>query len=618
MSAQNQSKKPMSLLGVSLLGGLSWYCLGYTGPILRGHEINIISAGFGATLAISVTIVISGIFKSAANTSEFIAANTPTGNKGKAKWATSVRDLGKNAVYVGFGLFCGAFKKERFLLPPKHEVVYAKVESNALIAAPAGTGKNIAGVTPTILSLNDSMAVNDLKTELAPTLKRELEERGFHVHVLNYGGRFQDRLGKTDSHNGLNLISDCFVEAGRILDISNIVTSMCLQLLPEPTQGGNSDNTYFRNGGRYMLEFAILFVVITNGEQGNLADVNNLVSDRDLMLEEAQWVAGKEPRTDGTFSQLPFRTLGWYALHDERKSEAFIEYFTNLAAKVASVLANADSKAGESFLSEAQQAVSIYHRGTSVYEVFSHSTVRFRKMKDGEENSVVFYCLSSADLENQTRYAAFDQFCMLYELKRHPNLSRKVYFICDEATNFYLKDFASKTSVLTWGRSCGIVCFIYLQSIAAWTAQYGKEAKEILLSETQVKLFLPGQRDPETLALIKRLLGKYSTMMKGRRGSRTVSEANIEGIDYREEAIDMMSEEEIRQTDKTLAFIHDSDAAQLELIKHPEVDVWQDSVDENPYHKGKFRLPIRLRIKWDRRPLMMRIKQFLTFWRRSP
>lgn len=604
-------------MGATLLSGAAIYVLPHTGPLIsHSSGINLVTAGVWTVLATSGTLAFACIFKAAANISEYIAARTPTGIKGNAKWATSAKDLGKDAIFVGYGAYWGAFETKRFLRKPKLEPVFSNIESNALIAAPAGAGKLVTNLVAQILSIDASMGINDLKTEIATMLKRVLEEKGFDVHVLNYGGRFKDRIGPTDSHNGLNLVADCFIETGRILEVANISNSMGFQLIPKSAGDGNGDADYFKNGGRDILEFAIIVVVITLGMDGNLADVNILVSDRDQLLEQAQWVCGKLPRTDGGFSQLPFKDLNWYNLHPPEMVDAFIEYLTSLAAKIAGILANSDSKSGESFLSEAQQAVSLYHRGTTVYEVFSHSSFRFKKMKDGARNTVVFFCLNSADLENQTKYAAFDQWCMLYELKRHKNLSRKVHFLCDEATNFYWADFASQNSILTWGRSSGIIIYIYIQSLAAWVARYGKEAKEILLSETQIKLFLPGQRDPETLALIVRLLGKCSKIIKGRRGSREKSEFNIDGIDWREEAVDMMSETDIRQTDKSIAFIHQNDPALLTPVRYPEVDIWQNCVDENPYHEGQYILPTRMRVKWDRRPMLMRIKQFLTFWRR--
>ena len=67
--------------------------------------------------------------------------------------------------------------------------------------------------------------------------------------------------------------------------------------------------------------------------------------------------------------------------------------------------------------------------------------------------------------------------------------------------------------MLTWGRSYGLRLHLIFQDLAAFERVYGKTALDTLLSETEIKQFLPGQRSPKTLELIsKQMLGDQSMM----------------------------------------------------------------------------------------------------------
>ena len=84
-----------------------------------------------------------------------------------------------------------------------------------------------------------------------------------------------------------------------------------------------------------------------------------------------------------------------------------------------------------------------------------------------------------------------------------------VYAILDEATNY--KIFGLE-DLLTWGRSYGLRNILIFQSLTAFEKTYSQSALETLLSESEIKQFLPGQRSPKVLDLISKLLGKESLM----------------------------------------------------------------------------------------------------------
>ncbi|MEM9128184.1 MAG: type IV secretory system conjugative DNA transfer family protein [Pseudomonadota bacterium] len=596
-------------MAASLMAGASAYALGHTGPLFVGEGVNILAAGAWSLLIVSSAIVLGEAFTSASKFAEWIAANRPKKLKGTADWVKSLSEVRHDLIAQGWGPFWGAFPRRSLLPIRRREEVMADIQSNALILGTAGSGKGVTWLQNNALSIKDSKIVLCFKGENTCVLAGALHERGETICIINLGDLFTDLLGEGDSYNVLSLIADNYWRRGGLLDISDDTHELNMQLLPEP-KSSKGDDGYFRNGSRDMLAFAIQFCIITFEDEVSLGDVELFLSDRSEILLNAQWVAGKLPRKDppGSFSKLSLDQEEWVGLHDPHDAADYIDYFRGLAAKVAGLLENNESKSADAFLTGAQQALARFNRATRAHRKTSRSTFHPDQLKEGDNATTLFLIIDASRIEAQAPVASLIQWGLFTSLKRHPNKDRAVHVLADEATNFKIHGLVS---LLTWGRGYGIRLYLLFQALSAFTEQYGEAALAILLSETEIKLFLPGQRDPKTIKLIKELLFQRAVVTRSRRGNREKGWFDAAGIDYREDEIPLMNEDEIRRTDKAIFFLKRNKPMLLEPIKIAEIDPFRDMVDINPFHGKPFLLPVKLKLNRDRLSLAGLLKRWL-------
>ena len=229
--------------------------------------------------------------------------------------------------------------------------------------------------------------------------------------------------------------------------------------------------------------------------------------------------------------------------HEPEIVDAYIRYVRKLGIKVSNLLEATDSKTAESFLTGAQQAVEQFNITTRIHKNSSKTTFRFGDLKDPNKIVTVFILADASRLEAQKQALGLTQSCLFTELKRHPNHSVPVYIIADEATNFKIRNI---DDLFTWCRGFGIRIAVIFQSISAFRKSYGPEAVATLLNETEIKLFLKGQKDPETLDLLERsFLGQQSYVAVGQSGSVNSPDYRIPGFDYREDGKPLMTIDQI-------------------------------------------------------------------------
>jgi type IV secretion system protein VirD4 len=166
-------------------------------------------------------------------------------------------------------------------------------------------------------------------------------------------------------------------------------------------------------------------------------------------------------------------------------------------------------------------------------------------IKEGKTPTNLFVVADASRMEAYKSFIGLIQWCCMTAIKRHPNKDRPVYFILDEATNYKI---TGLENLLTWGRSYGLRLHVIFQDLMAFERVYGKTALDTLLSETEIKQFLPGQRSPKTLELIsKKLLGEQSIM-----AASMGLPLNQEGVREKmsETGRVLMTEDELRRTAK--------------------------------------------------------------------
>lgn len=595
--AAGQNTKGGRYIPACLLAGVSWYALDHTGPLQTGNGFNLVTAGVWGLLVISGSVVLGDCFKAASQVSEWFAANTPKRFKGTSDWVKSLSEVRHDLIHHDWAPFWGAFEVRYFLVFRRRKAVIADHESNAVVVGTSGSGKGVTDLQVNAMTIRESKVILCFKGENTCVLAGPLRERGEDVRVINLGDLFPDIIGESDTYNILIPFADNFERPGGLLDVFDDVFELNMQLLPEPKgEGGGKDDGFFREGSREMMGFTFMFCVLIFGDAAALGDVAHELSDRDTLLKNAQWASGKlnTASDDAAHRKMPLENAPWAKHHDPEDVKNFIEAFRDLAAKIAGTLDNKESKAADAFLTGAQQALARFSKGTRAHKKLASSTFRFSQLKEGKKPTTAFIVIDASRIEAQTPVVSLILWGMLTELKRHPDKHRPVYILADEITNFKIQGLISG---LTWFRGFGIRMRLYLQNFPAFRDTYGEAALKTLQSECECQIFLPGLRDPETIKFVKDKLAERAVISRGRRGSRAKGFFNIEGIDYRESEVPLMTEDQIRRTDKAIFFLRKNKPMLLEPIKIAEIDPFRDEIDINPFHGKPFLLPVKLRLK---------------------
>jgi len=296
------------------------------------------------------------------------------------------------------------------------------------------------------------------------------------------------------------------------------------------------------------------------------------------------------------YSRMPIEQSPWIEHHNLEDVENYIKYFQELATSIDDLLDDNDTRNFGPFLNGAQQAVERYNITTRAHKMTKNTTFRFSELKDPNKVTTIFIIPDVSRLEAQKPVLEIWQYCLFQELKRHKNKDVLVHFILDEANNFKIKDLES---LLTWGRGYGFRFQIYIQNYASFRKLYGKEAVSVLQSETEIKLYLPSQREPETLTIIEKSLGDNAYVGVGRSGNVESQDYEITGKDYREDARPLMTVDEIRRMDKAILFIRRNRPMQVHLPSIAAIEPFRDLTDINPYHGKPYFLPVELKINRD-------------------
>jgi type IV secretion system protein VirD4 len=296
------------------------------------------------------------------------------------------------------------------------------------------------------------------------------------------------------------------------------------------------------------------------------------------------------------FAEMPLHESPWAisGVHDPEDIENFIAHYRARAKRVAHLLGKADTRTSDPFMEGAQQAMSKFSIATRAHKITSSSSCSFAELKEGEQTTTFFIIADANAIKAQGPLIAHVQWCMLQELKRHPDKHRPVYVIADETSNFKLHDLGG---LMTWARGYGVRMHLFLQNFSAFRQAYGKETLDTLLSEAEIQQFLPGIRSPEILDFLERKLGKKSVIVRGRRGSRERGGLGIDGVDYREEGRPLLYSKEIEREPRAILFIRRNKPMLVDVPAFAAIWPWRKQVGIDPFHKKRFLKPIKLRIR---------------------
>jgi type IV secretion system protein VirD4 len=331
---------------------------------------------------------------------------------------------------------------------------------------------------------------------------------GETVRILNPAGLWQDIIGAGDCYNPLDIVVDDLERAGGLRDVPDDLREQCAQILPEPANS-DGDNTYWREGSRSCISMAMILESMIEGRDATLSSVALLIQDRQALEHNLRWVVGVDledkPLPEGP---MPIESCAWAQIHDAADLAQFIQWVRAQAKSLLSLMRTGESRTFDSFISGAQQALAPFAFGR-LAPAMRRSTFSMNDLKSADKPTSLFIVADASRMEVYKSYIGLIQWCAMTAIKRHANKAVPVYFIMDEATNYKIHGL---TSLLTWGRSYGLRLHLIFQDISAFENTYGRTAVETLLSETEIKQFLPGQRSPRTLALIRQLLGDQRSL----------------------------------------------------------------------------------------------------------
>ncbi|MEM6413289.1 MAG: type IV secretory system conjugative DNA transfer family protein [Pseudomonadota bacterium] len=568
-----------NLVNSVALGVASYIVMQRSGPIISGSDINTIPALAACLLTVFSFRVLKSVLLGISDLFSTLKARTPTGHKGTGGLAKSLKELKGDLLNSRLGPYWGVFKGKP---------IFADFESNAAVIGTSGSGKTVGHVIPNILTILSSKFIVDFKRDLFDIVSPVLEARGEKCILLDLTGKDP----RTAALNPLIVFTELFSDEGGLLDISFRLLSMTRQLSPDP-KGGRTQNSYFDDGARTLIAFAILTIVLTKGSDGTLADVIQLLKDRKALLHYAQFATGRLQNDDGSQAEMSLHDAPWVQHHSAEDVESFFADYRIEAIDVAELLESENTRTADSFLTGARQALALFRAATPSHKVLSKTTFSFSELKDSDRIVNVFVQADASNIEAYKDALGLINWCMFQELQRSRNKKTPVYCILDECTNYFVEGLAK---LLTWGRGYGTRILLSLQSLAAFASTYGHEALKTMLSETEIKLFLAGQREPETLKMLQAMVGDQSTIISGFRSSEQKRLLGVDGIDFREDGRPGKTADEIRRSPQALLFLRQNKAIETELPPYAAISPIRKLVGDNPFYGKPWLLPIKLNL----------------------
>ena len=578
---RNHTTPAPSLLALVLLTALLGWGAYHTGPFVLGGAIQPLPAALAGLAALGLLRIIIESLTLLARLVDWLGAQVPTGKSGTARWARR-QDLKDELSRKLQGPFWGLSISQR---GHSGKPLFMDYVSNAMTVAPAGSGKGVSTVVPAGLSIRQSKVFSDFKGELVCILKAALERRGEKVRVLNPGGLWRELIGEGDSYNPLDIIVEDLHRPGGLRDVPDDLRELAAQIYPEPAQT-DGENTYWREGSRRAMADAMLIEAMVEEFDATLSSVAMLIEDRTALEHHLRWVVGIDldgkPLPEGP---LPIEHTEWAAQHPPEDVKEFARLARSRAANWLALMTGSDNKTFDSFISGAQQALAPFAFGRLAPSM-RRSSFSMKALKEGNQPTTLFIVADASRMEAYKAYIGLIQWCAMTAIKRHPDKARPVYFIMDESTNYKIHDLEN---LLTWGRSYGLRLHLIFQDLSAFERTYGKTALETLLSETEIKQFLPGQRSPKTLEMIQKMLGEQSVM------SASLS-PQARGLHEQmsENPRPLMTADEIRRTAAGLLLVRRCPPILFEPISYAAVHPWRKLAGINPFHGKPYLKKVRL------------------------
>jgi type IV secretory pathway TraG/TraD family ATPase VirD4 len=580
---------------VSAMYGIGAYIImQHLPPLVEGYHIAVSTAFMLVLCCVFFMSVAVWCCQAIATGCEWLCAITPRHNKGTAKWA-AWRSLKKDIKRYGWSPYWGYLQPHWWSIK---RLLFVDYESCAMTAGISGSGKGVCVVQPSAMAVHHSKIFMDLKGNYDSLLREPLTARGEVFHALNIGGL--SHIKDQSSYNPCDILNDDLMNPhGGLADFISDAEEFAAHLHP---QSHKDIEGYWKIGAQDLISTAIIQCSLVNGQDTNLFLAHQLLLDRASYLHDMQWVAGQLEDKDGnSMPAMPLEQSPLLAHHSEQDRNHFIDFYRAKAKSVADMLSAKDNKSAEAFIAGARQAMRHFRIGSHAHKVMSRSTFRFKDLKEHNNRPVnVAIVVDATRLSSQQSIASLVQSCALIELRRS-NGKNPVYIYADECTTFRIHDLQK---LMTYGREYLIRLHLIFQSIAAFRAAYGQDAVGTLLSETEIKQFLAGTKEPETLDLIEKMAGNRSVIVKNHNAQ--MEDIGLHGYGYAEDSKKHLSSYEARCLKKSVLFIRDNDPALVETPPIAAIHPWRKQMGINPFFGKPFLKRIKLRIGNRKPPLLLR------------
>lgn len=574
MARQQQGGAGTSVIALAVMtGGLIWLAFQLGPPVDHG-AVRPWPALVWGVAAVGVLQLITRFFELLAAAADWKRKRTPTGKAGTAGWAKR-RDYRKELSSENKGPFWGMSTCR------KGVALFADYVSNAMTVAPAGAGKGECTVVNNLISIHHAKVVADFKGELICMVKKLLAKRGEINRVLNPGSLWSRLIGLGDCFNPMDIIVAALYAPGGLRDVMDYLREMALQIYPEPATG-QSENSFFREGARKLIALVMLIEVMIREYDATLPDAALLLEDRQRLEDHLRWIAGvDQDGSDAPGRRFLLEKTKWAQQHDPEDVAQFAQLVRAQAVNHLTLMCADESRTFESFITGAQQNMAPLAFGR-VARCMGRSTFSMDDLKEGDKTTNLFIVADASRIEAYKPFVGLIQWCCLTALKRHPTKGRPVYFLLDEVTNYKVNGLED---LLTWGRSYGLRLHLIFQDLAAFERTYGKSALDTLLSECEIKQFLPSQRSQKTLELISKMLSEQSVMSPSIGKDDTFSESGRP----------LLTPDEIRRTDKGILFVRRCKAIEFIPVSYSEIHPNRLDVDDNPFFGEPYLKPVKLR-----------------------
>jgi len=236
--------------------------------------------------------------------------------KGSASWAGK-DEIKQAGLYEPSGVFLGCD-------PGGGKPIFFDGESHGLTLASAGLGKTVSFTIPVLCHVSLPIIAFDFKGTVACMTKNlRITQHKQDVYCVNPAHLFEDRLGKPDRYNPVQILLDDWASPRGHKDLIADAQDMALQLYPDPPRQG--ENQYWRQGSRKILVFVLVFLVTLKGkESSTLSHVLRLLRNVS-QLKEACYLASCSDVLDGELADMAADLLAKLEAQDTRQVESFLE-----------------------------------------------------------------------------------------------------------------------------------------------------------------------------------------------------------------------------------------------------------------------------------------------------